>query len=250
MGCMQVGSIKAQDWVNPNQVTISLGSVQGLVKDELYSPLNYKSDGGTLGLNYQKLTKKRHLFAVDIELQTLEIKTNVSEFFIADQVKLNIEIAYLISISSSKNSRLFVGPDLHSNGALINFEDDFTLSNSGTFVSHRGLGAQVLHRSRFKKNTIHIHGKLPLVGKVYRSPYNLFTKDLNDEQLFSFLYTNGELSTVHNYFNPSVATTISRPLFRNIHFTAGYELNYLYSSVNKSITNYQGRFIFATIFKF
>ena len=235
-----------------NELSVALGNSTGLVKDEVFSPLNYQSSGGTLGLMYQRNTKKGHVLGLDLELKTLELKTSTSDHFIADQVQLNMELAYLIPISpnnSEKQEWLF-GIDFHSNGNLINYEDPITLSSSGTYVSHRGLGLQLLQRNQFKKNRITLHAKLPIVGKVYRSPYNVFTKDMNDEQLITFLYSNGQFGSIHNYFNPSVSATISRPIIGRFFFTAGYEFDYLRSSVNQTITNYQGRLILAATFKF
>lgn len=243
---------KAQAQIATNELTLMLGNSQGVVKDEVFSPLNYQSNGGTIGINYQRNTKNGNLFLAEMDLKTLEIETDVSRFFLAEQVQLNMEVGYLFKISkhSRKNRTLFVGFDVHSNGNLINYEDEITLSNSGTFVSHRGLGFQALQQIKYKKNEIDFHLKLPVIGKVYRSPYNVFTKNMNDEQIFTFLYTNGEFGALHNYFNPSLRASISRPLLGRLHFSLGYELDYLKSSVNKTITSFQGRLLFATTFKF
>lgn len=235
-----------------NELSFVFGNTTGLVKDEVFSPLNYQSSGGTLGLIYQRNTKKGRVLALELELKTLELKTPVSDHFLADQVQLNMEAAYLMPLfsSTSEKQAWFFGVDIHSNGNLINYEDQITLSSSGTYVSHRGLGIQILRRNQFKKNSITFHAKLPVVGKVYRSPYNVFTKDMNDEQLITFLYSHGQFGSIHNYFNPSVSANISRPIVGRVFFTAGYELDYLKSSVNQSITNYQGRLTLAATLKF
>lgn len=235
-----------------HELSFVYGNTTGLVKDEVFSPLNYQSSGGTLGLIYQRNTKKGSVLALELELKTLELKTPVSDHFLADQVQLNMEAAYLIPLFSNTTEKQawFFGVDIHSNGNLINYEDPITLSSSGTYVSHRGLGLQMLRKNQFKKNSITFHVKLPVVGKVYRSPYNVFTKDMNDEQLITFLYSHGQFGSVHNYFNPSVSATVSRPIGGRIFITAGYELDYLKSSVNQSITNYQGRLTLAATLKF
>ena len=170
----------------------------------------------------------------------------------ADQLQLNFEAAYLFNVitDNQRGCKLFVGADFHSNGNLVVYEDEFTLSNSGSYVSHRGLGVQALRRGSFKKNIINLHFKLPVVGKVYRSPYNLLDKTINDDQIFSYIYTYGEFGAVHNYFNPSFSASVSRPIIRNWYFTAGYEFSYLKSTVNKTITDYQGRLMLATSIKF
>ena len=243
---------RAQNSGPGNELTFRLGSVHGVVNDQLYSPLNYKKDGGTLSLNYQRFTKKGDLFTALIDLQTLELNTDASPHFMSDQLKLNFEAAYLFNVitDNERGCTLFVGADFHSNGNLIVYEDEFTLSNSGSYVSHRGLGFQALRRGSFKKNIINLHFKLPVIGKVYRSPYNLLDKTVDDDQLFSYIYTYGEFGAVHNYFNPSLSATISRPVFRKWYLTAGYEFNYLKSTVNRTITDYQGRLILATSIKF
>ncbi len=235
-----------------NELELALGNANGLIKDEVFSPLNYKSSGGTLSLHYSSNTKRDHLFLLSVDLQTLEMSTNVSDQFGSDLVKLNMEAAYLFRLKahSDRYTRYYLGFDIHSNGNLITYEDEYTLSNSGTYVSHRGVGIQALTTHSLKKNTVHLRFKMPVIGKVYRSPYNQFTKTMNDDRLFAFIYTNGELGAIHNFFNPSVAASISRPLAGKLHVRLGYEIEYLKSSVHQSITNLQGRFLIATSFKF
>lgn len=250
--CLIPSLIMAQHSGPKNELTFQLGSAKGVVKDQLYSPLNYKNDGGTIGINLQRVTKNGDLFTAMIDLRTLEINSDASTHFMADQLRMTMEAAYLFNVFTDPNRdcKLFVGADFHSNGNLIVFEDEYTLSNSGSYVSHRGLGVQALRRGSFKKNIINLHFKLPVIGKVYRSPYNLLDKNINDDQLFSYMYTYGEFGSVHNYFNPSLSATVSRPIIKNWYFTAGYEFNYLKSTVNRTVTDYQGRLILATSIKF
>lgn len=235
-----------------NELEFAFGSANGLIKDEVFSPLNYKSSGGTLSLHYSRNTKRDHVFLLSVDLQTLEMSTNVSDQFGSDLVKLNMEDAYLFRLNSTdfRNTSIFLGVDFHSNGNLITYEDEYTLSSSGTYVSHRGIGLQALASHAFKKNAVDLRVKLPVIGKVYRSPYNQFTKTMNDEQLFAFIYKNGDFGAIHNFLNPSVAASISRPLIGKLDIRLGYEIEYLKSSVYQPITNFQGRFLIATSFKF
>lgn len=250
--CLISTLVKAQISGPENELTFHLGSVNGVTNDQMFSPLNYKKDGGAIGINYQRITKRGDLFNALIDLKTLELNTGASSHFMADQLQLNFEAAYLFNVitDNERGCKLFVGADFHSNGNLIVYEDEFTLSNSGSYVSHRGLGFQALRRGSFKKNIINMHFKLPVIGKVYRSPYNLLDKTIDDDQIFSYIYTYGEFGAVHNYFNPSFSATVSRPIIRKWYFTAGYEVNYLKSTVNKPITDFQGRLILATSIKF
>ncbi len=233
-------------------ISFVLGAENGMIRDEMFSPLNYRSNGGTLGLGYSGSTRYGDLISVDLELRTLDLETPVSDQFLSAQFQLNMEAAFLRKIATDqiRGREFFIGVDFHSNTNLIAYEDEYTLSSSDSYVSHRGLGVQALSRNRFKKNTVSVQFSLPVLGMIYRSPYNLFNKEQEGEQLLSYVFSNGKFGTVNQYFNPSASASISRPLWGIFHVMAGYEFSYLRSTVNKSVTDYQGRLILATTINF
>lgn len=245
-------NVSAQSHNPVNELSLRYGISNGVIKDQLFSPLNYKTSGGSIGINYRRTTRKNNFVLAQAEIRTYELTTEISPAFRADQLQMNLEIAFLKQLTSNHapGGRWFLGFDVHSNGNLIVWEDDVTLSSSGTYVSHRGLGLQAMYENQLFNNKLTLYAKLPLIGKAYRSPYNVFDKTLDDDALFSYLYTYGEFGSIHNYLNPTLSANYSIPVFKKLTFTAGYELNYLKSSLQKTITDFNGRIMLATTFTF
>jgi hypothetical protein len=216
----------------------------------MFSPLNYSSSGGTLGLDYTRHIRSGYRLTAELDLKTNEIETDVSDLFLADQFQWGAEFAVLKQIRTASPSwQLFIGGDLHARSSFINYEDPFTLSSSLVYVSHRGLGLQAAALHTFKGFELIGHFKLPVVGSVFRTPYNGFSEDL-DEAGLSFMFTHGGFGSLHNYLAPTMSATISRPLFSWFSFSVGWEVNYLRSTIRKPVSELQSHLTFSTTFKF
>ncbi len=246
------GSVLAQERLpgRKNNLTLRYGMIHGVVKDQMYSPLNYSSTGGTLGLNYTRSTNRNNLLSIILGLKTNEVETNVSDAFLADQIQWNAEISFLKKLKKQSGKwNLYLGGDLHARSSFINYDDPVTLSSSLAYVSHRGLGLQALAIRHFEKNSISTHFKLPIAGSVFRTPYSGYSEDL-DEAGLSFMFTHGKFGSLHNYFAPTIGVSASNHTLRWLDLTAGYEINYLRSDLRETVTEMQGHFILTTTFKF
>lgn len=250
MTCAGSGLAQERLTQKKNELTIRYGMVHGVVKDQMYSPLNYSSTGGTLGLKYTRNTKRSNILTVSIDLKTNEVETDVSDAFLADQIQWSAEIAFLKKLSDrSMKWNFFIGGDIHARSSFIKYEDPLTLSSSLVYVSHRGLGLQALTERYFRRNTVSAIFKLPVAGSVFRTPYSGYSEDLDDAGL-SFMFTHGQFGSLHNYFAPTLRLSATNHTLRWLDITAGYELNYLKSNIRKSITEMQGHFVLSTTIKF
>lgn len=212
-------SIKAQNSYEEedlrNQIAIAIGFNQGFVKDLNFSVLNYRENGSSYSLEYnRKQRNDRGIWIFNADVSLGKIKTKATDFFTSNTTMVNLEVSYLRKVKLEKSKwQMFVGGQYNSYLQILDWND----LESFSFLATHGIGPKVLvnfklnYRNRFRTSFF-----IPLFQNLVRPPYNGI-----DE------------SIIENQDNTLKLIVSGKPAFLNKYFAFDWKLNYIYVLTRK-----------------
>ena len=208
-----------------NQLTLTVGAHHGYVKDQNFSPLNYRAGGLRFGLGYGRTTKSGHLVSAELGLGLTKLKSNVSKYNTTDRYLIDLSFGYLRKVGSTEGNRqIRLGGKYRSYIDVSIFEGAEAIS---FFALH---GFELAGDAAWRtgdRHRVKVTGSLPVFGLLVRPPYTGWDKFIsdNDTALLRIL-TRGEWTSLNNFTGLRASVGWEYRLNDRWKLEAGYGFSY------------------------
>jgi hypothetical protein len=149
-----------------HQLTLTVGAHHGYVKDQNFSPLNYRASGLRFGLGYGRTTKSGHQLSAELGLGLTKLKSRASKYHTTDRYLIDLSFGYLRAVGATEGDRrVRLGGKYRSYGDISIFEGAEAIS---FFALH---GFELAGDATWRTGDRHrlkVAGSLPVLGLLVR----------------------------------------------------------------------------------
>ena len=220
--------------VNFKTLDVSLGLKNNFLKDRSYSPLNFSGNSLQFEVSTQSQNDKR-IKKIGLEFG-LGSQTYNADFFKSNRYDVSLYYSYNKSIGKFKNWDLFVGPKLHGDLMLTEY-DDF---ESATWLTNIGLDFNLKAQKLIgTKSRIDLEFNYPIIAYVSRPPYAGFDSFIseNEDNVPKVLLSKGNITSGFTMIHPSLSFGYRTGLNRKLQLSASYEFEYLHYAPTGDVRN-------------
>jgi hypothetical protein len=234
-----------------NTIALDFGYNQGVVKDLIFSPLNYTQGGKIMGLNYQKnSTNEKNKIEAGLHLSTGKLNTDASDYFKASYLLATFDASFLRKIHASNDAKLsyFVGGEYKTSFQLSSWKSLEIFSFIATHgFAIKGLVAYKLNEKQQLESSLAI----PIMQNLVRPPYNGNDEFVTDNQdNFIKLATTGKFTTLNKYQALMWKTQYKYDFSRCFALNLTYLMNLQHVTDTHSFTQLNNQFLTSLTFKF
>ena len=217
-----------------NSLDIAVGLKNNFLKDRSYSPLNFSGNSKQIRITTQRQNANRiKNIGLEFGLGTLQYN---SEFFESNRYDVSLHYIYNKSIGNYKNWSLFLGPKVHADLMLTEY-DDF---ESATWLTNIGLDLNLKAQRKVGRNArLEVEFNYPIAAYVSRPPYAGFDSFIssNEDNIPKVLLSKGNFTTGFKMIRPSLGLEYRTSLDRKLQFSARYQFEYLHYHPNGDVRN-------------
>ncbi|MFK8163414.1 MAG: hypothetical protein AB8H12_13235 [Lewinella sp.] len=208
-----------------HQLTLTVGAHHGYVKDQNFSPLNYKASGLRFGLGYGRTTKSGHLLSAELGLGLTKLKSRASKYHTTERYLIDLSLGYLRAVGPAEGDRqIRLGGKYRSYIDVSIFEGTEAIS---FFALH---GFELAGDAAWRTGDRHrlkVAGSLPVFGLLVRPPYTGWDKFIsdNDTALLRIL-TRGKWTSLNDFTGLRASIGWEYRFNEKWTMEAGYGLSY------------------------
>ena len=227
--------------VYKNKLYFTLGVNQGYLKDQAFSPLNYKEGGLRASLGYSRASSEKSLLNVNLSFSLNEMQSDASEYFDTNYLNGTLDINYLRNLFQFNNQwHLYLGGELSGHYHIINYNE----LDAFSFVMAHSIGLKV--HSVYQINAQHELSSgisWPILSLVVRPPYNGFDEKLdeNEDKPLRLITEGGKLRGFSDYFVITWNLNYLYNFSKRFSLNAGYTLHFQKLAVGSSFTHFQNQ---------
>ncbi|AWW00555.1 hypothetical protein [Arcticibacterium luteifluviistationis] len=231
-----------------SSLSLDLGVNKGYFKDNVFSPVNYRSSGTAFGVEYRKVKQNNDIFLAKFSGAISTLNSDFSSYFITDDYQVNLELGYLKNVRNKALS-VNVGGQLHS---YIN-ADLFDGTEAITFFSNHSLEAAAILNYTFKtKHSFESKLSIPLVAYMVRPQYSGWDKyisDNSDKAAKIILYDRGKFTSLNDFKAINWQAKYSYQLGPKMAVGLSYQFRYYSTEIPGKTTIANNHLNFTTNFK-